>query len=93
MRFEYDKDADALDITLSVGIVARTVEIDSGTLVDLDESGNIIAIEVVRPMRPWPLEEVLEQFGIDDDDVAVLRALWNENSRYPFAEPVPLAVA
>jgi uncharacterized protein YuzE len=88
MTLEYDREADALEISLSGEIVARTLEIDTGTLVDLDAQGNLVAIEVIRPMRPWPLREILEQYTIDSEDEAVLLALWNEKSPYPFAEPL-----
>jgi len=93
MTFRYDRDADALDITLSGGIVCRTVGIDSGTLVDVDEHGRALAIEIIRPARAWPLDEILDRFGVADEDATVLRTLWNEESRYPFEEPAALALA
>jgi uncharacterized protein YuzE len=86
MTFEYDTEADALDISLSGEIVAQTIEFDPGTLVDVDAQGNIVAIEVIRPMRPWPLKTILDQFNVGPQDAAVLLALWNEQSPYPFAE-------
>jgi uncharacterized protein YuzE len=86
MRFHYDSEADGLDITLREGIVARTVEVDLGTLVDLDETGTTLNIEVIHPARAWPLDAVLERFPIDDADAAVLRSLWAENKPYPSAE-------
>jgi uncharacterized protein YuzE len=88
MTFEYDREADALEISLSGEIVARTVEIDPGTFVDLDAQGHLVAIEVIRPMRRWPLREILESYDVDPEDAAVLHALWNEQSPYPFAEPL-----
>ena len=93
MTFDYDQEADALDITLGEGIVARTKEVEPGTLVDVDEHGNVIAIELIRPRRKWPLEEILAEFEIDDDDAAILRSLWHADKPYPFAEPAPLAAA
>jgi uncharacterized protein YuzE len=87
MRLEYDQEADALDIVLYDGIAARTEEIDNGTLVDLDGSGRALSIEVLRPARAWPLDEVLSRFDVGDDVAAVLRSLWADDGRYPF-EPV-----
>src|SRR5438067_2797807 len=95
IRYRYDKDADALDIRLREdgdAIAARTVEIDSGTMVDLDEHGAAISIEVLRPARPWPLTEILERFTIDEEQADLLRGLWSEG-RYPFADSAELGAA
>src|SRR5215471_10177277 len=88
VTLDYDREADAVDISLRGEIVARTVEIDPGTLVDLDAQGQVVAIEVIHPMRAWPLTEILARFDMADEDAAVLRALWNEQSPYPYAEPL-----
>ena len=87
MTFRYDKDADALYIKLSDGEqIARTEQVDPGTLVDLDANGRVVGIDLIRPARAWPLDEVAERFEIADDDVAVLHALWREDAAYPFAD-------
>jgi uncharacterized protein YuzE len=75
MQLIYDNDADALEITIGGGIVARTIQIDPGTLVDVDEHGNVVALEVLQPQRPWPLEEIFARFGFEDRDAQTLRAL------------------
>ena len=80
MQLIYDNDADALEITLGPGIVCRTIEIDAGTLVDVDERGEVVALEVIRPSRPWPLEEVFARFAIDERDAEQLRALQQPES-------------
>ncbi len=46
LSYHYDQTDDALDISLAHGEVARTEQIDSGTLVDLDERGRVLSIEV-----------------------------------------------
>lgn len=84
MNLHYDKDADALEIELVPDArSARTVELDTGTLIDLDDDGQVISIEVIRPARPWPLEEILERFDIDPDAAGVLRAMWQKAGSYP----------
>jgi uncharacterized protein YuzE len=83
MRFHYDREADALDIVLRDGIAERTDQIDTGTLVDLDGSGRALTIEVLRPARAWPLNDVLARYDVDEDAAAVLRSLWTEG-HYPF---------
>ncbi len=84
MRIEYDADVDALYVRLRIGLTARTLEIDTGTLVDLDETGLALGVEVLRPARRWPLDEthtdellarLRSQAMIADDDSGLLRAL------------------
>jgi uncharacterized protein YuzE len=84
MTFDYDKQADALDITLSAGVVMRTVQIDPGTLIDLDAGGNVLSIELIHPARGWPLEELVAAYPLDPDDVTMLRSLWTKGEPFPF---------
>jgi uncharacterized protein YuzE len=70
----YDTQADALYIELDNRDVARTLEIDPGTLVDLDDAGNLLGIEVIHPQRQWPLSEIIDRFSISAADVRELRA-------------------
>lgn len=86
MKFQYDQEADALMISIRDGLVARTEMIDSGTLLDLDEHGALLGIEVIRPARDWPLDEILDQYEVSETDSQALKALRKaEDSRYPFA--------
>ena len=82
----WDIEGDALSIRLRDGIVVQTREIDSGTLVDLDASGRLVSIEVIRPGRAWPLETIIADYEIDADRVATLRSLWggSENGGAPY---------
>lgn len=68
----YDIDADALYIELRKNAVARTVQIDSGTLVDVDAAGHVLGIEVVHPQRSWPLRAIIDRFGVTADDAREL---------------------
>jgi uncharacterized protein YuzE len=90
MNLSYDKSVDALDIRLLDALVARTEQVDPGTLVDLDEHGGVVAIELIHPARRWPLDEILDQFPIAEEHADVLRSLWREPMAYPFAEPTEL---
>lgn len=74
IRQSYDLDADALYITVTDGEVARTAEIDAGTLVDLDAVGGVVGIEVISPQRAWPIQQVLEAFPVSEEDADQLRA-------------------
>lgn len=53
MKVRYDPQGDILYIEVSPSKVAETVEIDEDVLVDYDESGNIVGIEI------WRAREVL----------------------------------
>jgi uncharacterized protein YuzE len=88
MNFNYDREADALMISVRNGIVARSEEVDNGTVLDLDEHGDLLAIEVLRPARAWPLDEILAAHPLPEQDCRTLRALVGAE-RYPFVrEPV-----
>ena len=47
MKITYDKDADAMYIKLLEGKFASNKEIDRNTILDLDEEGNILGIEIL----------------------------------------------
>ena len=89
MQLRYDADADALYITLRQDEpVSRTVEMDSGTLVDVDRLGRALGIEVLAPAREWPLEMILEQHDVTLEDAAALRSVFETSAwdrRFPFA--------
>jgi uncharacterized protein YuzE len=91
MRFHYDQAVDVLDIEFADdALVSRTEQVEAGTLVDVDQNGRVVAIEVIRPARRWALEEIIGRFALADDDADVLRSLWTEPNAFPFAEPTEL---
>jgi len=76
LRLAYDQDADALYVRFRDERVARTTQLDSGTLADLDATANLIGVEVIRPARAWPIQEILDHFSLADDDRAMLKAVF-----------------
>lgn len=89
MKLRWDREADALYITLrETEPVSRTEQLDAGTLVDLDRFGTALGIEVLRPARSWPLEDVIARFGIDGSDATELRAVFHgkpdSDKRFPY---------
>ena len=48
MRIKFDKEADAVYIELSNGKFASNKKIDHNTIIDLDEKGNILGIEILN---------------------------------------------
>lgn len=68
MRQSYDATAGALYITLRDGEAARTREVAGGTNADLDADGRVLGIEILSPGRPWPLQVILREHEISDED-------------------------
>ncbi|HLH81898.1 MAG TPA: DUF2283 domain-containing protein [Trebonia sp.] len=90
IRQSYDLTANALYITVTDREVARTAEIDPGTLVDVDAAGCIAGIEVLSPQRSWPLAEILRRFRIAREDAGQLRAYFPHPAELvPPAHPAP----
>ena len=74
MRLKYDLNVGALYVRLTDGMVARTVDLDDNTSVDLDDAGNVIGIEVISIAHPWALGDVLRDYSIPADEATQLRA-------------------
>lgn len=81
MQLEYDLTCGALYIRVSGEEIARTREIDDNTNVDLDASGTVVGIEVIDIDLPWPLAEVLRDFGFPAGEVEQIV------SYFPFVAP------
>ena len=47
MEITYDKAADALNVALRAGRVAKTVEVAPEIMLDLDKKGNVMHVEVI----------------------------------------------
>jgi len=61
----YDSIVDALDIALMPGVAAtRTVSIDERRNVDLDASGNVVAIEILSPSGGMGIDEIVDRFQL-----------------------------
>jgi len=58
MKIEYDKEVDALYVRLQEKYVARTVEIEEGLNLDLDESGKLIGLEVLDVTKKYSLADI-----------------------------------
>ncbi len=47
MKIIYDREVDALNVTVRAGAVAKTVEVAPEVMFDLDKRGNIVHVEVI----------------------------------------------
>ena len=90
MNYSYDYNTEALYIELTDDPVEETRQVDPGTMVDLDKSGGVVGIEVLRPGRPWPLDELMNRFPLAEDDKLPLNAMWDtvEYKRWAFSTPL-----
>jgi uncharacterized protein YuzE len=84
MKYEYDNDAGALYITVTDGIVARTEQLDPGVLLDVDEHGQVVGIEIIKPDRDWFSEDLKERLSPADqgaiEHAAGKRWGWNREA-------------
>jgi len=58
MKIEYDREVDALYIRLQEKYVARTIEIEEGLNLDLDENGKLIGLEVLDATERYTLADI-----------------------------------
>ena len=60
MKIRYDKNADAMYIKLKDEEIVNTKEIDKNTIIDLNDNGEIVGIEIlfVKERNPKLLKEL-----------------------------------
>jgi len=58
MRIEYDREVDALYVRLQEKYIDRTVEIEEGLNIDLDENGRLIGLEVLDATERYTLADI-----------------------------------
>jgi len=60
MEISFDEQADAMYIEFRKGDFARNKKIDDFTIIDLDEEGNILGIELLDVSKRIPVESLAE---------------------------------
>lgn len=60
MEISYDREADAMYIEFRKGSFAKNKKIDDFTIVDFDEQGNILGIELLEVSKRLPPESLSE---------------------------------
>lgn len=75
MRYRYLDEEDVLYVEVKTGTSSRQELIDNGTVVDLDENGQLLGIEIVSPQSDWPAEEVIDRFRLQTEEAEYLREL------------------
>jgi len=72
MRIEYDSEIDALYIRMQEKYVDKTVEIEEGLNLDLDENGKLIGLEVLDATERYSLADV---FNISTNNLILEKRL------------------
>ena len=58
MKFEYDREVDALYIRIQEKYVARTEELEEGINLDIDEDGKIIGLEITGAFERYDRKDI-----------------------------------
>ncbi len=59
MKIEYSKEADAIYVYFREAFVAKSKEIEDGVVVDFDEKGQLIGIEVLDVSQRFSLADIV----------------------------------
>ncbi|MEW6163206.1 MAG: DUF2283 domain-containing protein [Nitrospirota bacterium] len=59
MKIEYSKEADAIYVYFKEEYVARSKEIEDGVVIDFDERGQLIGIEVLDVSQRFKLSDIV----------------------------------
>ncbi len=77
MNISYDAEANAAYLSLTEdATVARTIEVTSSVLLDVDSSANPLGLELLFPARQLPLNEL--QRHVKPAEMKQFRELWNQ---------------
>jgi len=68
MRWTYDMDANALYMRMSDAEIASQRELEDGTIVDLDEKGDLVGLDLVTPAIGFDWMQLFESYGIEEAD-------------------------
>lgn len=59
MKIEYSRDADALYVYFREVDVAKSKEVEEGVIIDLDEKGHIVGIEILDASKRLKAHELV----------------------------------
>lgn len=59
MKIEYSREADALYVYFKEDFVAKSREIEDGIVIDFDDNGQIIGIEVLDATQRFSLADIV----------------------------------
>ena len=59
MKIEYSKEADAIYVYFKEEFVAKSKEIEDGVVIDFDEKGQLIGIEILDVSQRFSLSDIV----------------------------------
>ncbi|BBO17413.1 conserved hypothetical protein [Candidatus Brocadia pituitae] len=59
MKIEYSKEADAIYVYFKEEFVAKSKEIEDGVVIDFDEKGQLIGIEVLDVSQRFSISDIV----------------------------------
>ncbi|GJQ60471.1 MAG: DUF2283 domain-containing protein [Candidatus Scalindua sp. AMX11] len=59
MKIEYSKEADAIYVFFKEEFVAKSKEVEDGVVIDFDEKGQLIGIEVLDVSQRFTLSDIV----------------------------------
>ena len=59
MKIEYSKEADALYVYFKEAYVTKSKEVEDGVIIDFDENGQLIGIEVLDVSNRFSLSDIV----------------------------------
>ena len=89
MRLTYDPEADALYLKLGTSRIAETEEVAPNVMLDLDETGNVVGVEVLGVSLREGADPLRLDFAVlAEDRAAALAAIagWREREREAVAK-------
>ena len=70
--YEYDDEVDILDIKFRDGISAKQIEAEAGTIIDLDNRGRLLDVEIIAPHDGWSVDAIKQHVSLTDDEKTYL---------------------
>ncbi|HXN60556.1 MAG TPA: DUF2283 domain-containing protein [Acidimicrobiales bacterium] len=75
MSWTFDVESQSLYVRLSDEAIEGQIELDDGTIVDVDAEGNAVGVEVLRAWAQWDFRAVAERFELSEDAAKFLELL------------------
>lgn len=68
MRWAYDGEVDNLYVYVRPGAARRQVHLSDRVIVDVDDDGSIVGVEILSLTAGWDAEAIAERFDLSEDE-------------------------
>lgn len=86
LEVRVDRAADAVYVRLAEGDVDRTIEINDEVLVDLDQFGMAVGIELLRIAAPIPVADLTQRCHVRSETVHTLGLISESLKAFTFTQ-------